>query len=44
MNIRALHTPCHTVGSVCYMIEDKADDQKRAVFTGDTMFVGKHVG
>jgi glyoxylase-like metal-dependent hydrolase (beta-lactamase superfamily II) len=32
--IRVLHTPGHTQGHVCYHVED-------AVFTGDTLFVGK---
>lgn len=31
--IRVLHTPGHTEGSVCYIIED-------AIFTGDTLFAG----
>ena len=31
MDIRVMHTPGHTAGSVCYFVGD-------AVFTGDTMF------
>lgn len=31
-NVRALHTPGHTSGSVCYVLNDAA------VFTGDTLF------
>jgi len=31
--IRVLHTPGHTEGSVCYIIED-------CIFTGDTLFEG----
>lgn len=33
----ALHTPCHTQDHICYYFEDGAD---RAVFTGDTLFIG----
>ena len=33
----ALHTPCHTQDSICYFAEDGDD---RAVFTGDTLFIG----
>ena len=35
--MRALHTPCHTQDSICYFFEDGND---RAVFTGDTLFIG----
>lgn len=31
--VRVLHTPGHTIGSVCYIIEN-------SVFTGDTLFEG----
>ena len=31
MTFRTLHTPGHTAGSVCYLLEDK-------LFTGDTLF------
>lgn len=37
ITIRALHTPCHTQDSICYLFEDGED---RAVFTGDTLFIG----
>jgi len=37
IKIRALHTPCHTQDSICYLFEDGND---RAVFTGDTLFIG----
>jgi hydroxyacylglutathione hydrolase len=35
--VTALHTPCHTQDSICYFMEDGND---RAVFTGDTLFIG----
>jgi glyoxylase-like metal-dependent hydrolase (beta-lactamase superfamily II) len=34
LSVRVLHTPGHTRGSVCYLIEDQA------LFTGDTLFAG----
>jgi glyoxylase-like metal-dependent hydrolase (beta-lactamase superfamily II) len=34
MYVRALHTPGHSPGSVCYLIDD-------ALFSGDTLFVGE---
>lgn len=37
IKVKALHTPCHTQDSICYLFEDGND---RAVFTGDTLFVG----
>ncbi len=38
MTVQALHTPGHTVGSVCYLITEK--DGGRYLFTGDTLFAG----
>lgn len=35
--MKALHTPCHTQDSICYLFEDGND---KAVFTGDTLFIG----
>lgn len=35
VTLRALHTPGHTWGSVCYLVPDL-----RTVFTGDTLFAG----
>jgi len=37
IKVTALHTPCHTQDSICYFLEDGED---RAVFTGDTLFIG----
>ena len=34
LTIRVIHTPGHTLDSVCYLVAD-------ALFTGDTLFVGK---
>jgi len=33
LSIRVLHTPGHTIGSCCYLVED-------AIFTGDTLMKG----
>ena len=35
--MKALHTPCHTQDSICYYFQD---GDQRAVFTGDTLFIG----
>jgi hydroxyacylglutathione hydrolase len=37
ITVTALHTPCHTQDSICYFLED---GNQRAVFTGDTLFIG----
>lgn len=37
IKVKALHTPCHTQDSICYFFEDGND---KAVFTGDTLFIG----
>jgi len=37
IKVKALHTPCHTQDHICYLFEDVND---RAVFTGDTLFIG----
>lgn len=37
ITVTALHTPCHTQDSVCFYAED---GDQRAVFTGDTLFIG----
>lgn len=41
IKVKALHTPCHTQDSICYLFEDGND---KAVFTGDTLFIGGIVG
>jgi hydroxyacylglutathione hydrolase len=43
LKVRALHTPCHTRGHMMYYFTDleaPADEVSRAVFTGDTVFIG----
>lgn len=37
--LRVLHTPGHTMESVCYLLIDEKG-KEHAVFTGDTLFVG----
>ncbi|KAL9119957.1 MAG: hypothetical protein Q9187_003486 [Circinaria calcarea] len=37
ISVKALHTPCHTQDSICWLMEDGDD---RVVFTGDTLFIG----
>ncbi|MCJ1337970.1 Cytoplasmic glyoxalase II [Bachmanniomyces sp. S44760] len=37
ISVKALHTPCHTQDSICWLMEDGND---RIVFTGDTLFIG----
>ena len=39
LKIKALYTPCHTNGSLCYHVTAK-QDKSGALFSGDTMFVG----
>lgn len=38
IKVKAIYTPGHTVGSVCYLITEKEGD--RYLFTGDTLFAG----
>ena len=47
IKVTALHTPCHTQDSICWYMEDTSsstnsppEQPKRAVFTGDTLFIG----
>ena len=37
ISVKALHTPCHTQDSICWLMED---GNERVVFTGDTLFIG----
>ena len=37
--LKVLHTPGHTMESVCYLLKDESG-KDYAVFTGDTLFVG----
>lgn len=37
IQVKSVHTPCHTQDSICFMMEDGG---KKAVFTGDTLFIG----
>ncbi|KAI0998809.1 hypothetical protein K3495_g9387 [Podosphaera aphanis] len=37
ISVTALHTPCHTQDSICWLLEDI---KGRVVFTGDTLFHG----
>ncbi|KAK3592767.1 hypothetical protein CHS0354_003202 [Potamilus streckersoni] len=39
LSIQCLFTPCHTLGHMCYFIQDEGSEQP-AVFTGDTLFIG----
>ena len=38
ISLRAIHTPGHTMESTCFVLNVK--DQPKAVFTGDTLFLG----
>jgi hydroxyacylglutathione hydrolase len=37
--IRVLHTPGHTMESVCYLLVNE-EGKEEAIFTGDTLFIG----
>ncbi len=39
LTIKALHTPGHTPESTTYLLRDESG-RKRAIFTGDTLFIG----
>ncbi|WP_439129379.1 MBL fold metallo-hydrolase [Polaribacter sp.] len=39
ITISVLHTPGHTMESVCYLLKDK-DGKNHALFSGDTLFLG----
>lgn len=41
LRIEALHCPCHTSGSLSYVVhDDREDPSEQAIFTGDTLFLG----
>ena len=37
VSVQTIFTPGHTAGSACYLVTDK---EKKALFTGDTLFAG----
>ncbi|KAL9060413.1 MAG: hypothetical protein Q9206_001033 [Seirophora lacunosa] len=37
ISVTALHTPCHTQDSICWLM---VDGDEKVVFTGDTLFIG----
>jgi len=39
LTIKVLHTPGHTMESVCYLLNDE-DGKETALFSGDTLFIG----
>lgn len=39
INIKAIHTPGHTLESTCWLLLDE-NHQEHALFTGDTLFIG----
>ncbi len=39
ISFEVLHTPGHTIESVCYLLKDE-NEKPHAIFTGDTLFVG----
>ena len=39
LTIKVLHTPGHTMESVCYLLLDE-NQQPKALFSGDTLFIG----
>ena len=40
LEVRALHTPCHTRGHVCFLVTRSNGDGAPVLFSGDTLFVG----
>jgi glyoxylase-like metal-dependent hydrolase (beta-lactamase superfamily II) len=47
--LRALNTPGHTAGSMCFRVESKSASEKGILITGDTLFINscwgsKHCG
>lgn len=39
VTIKAIHTPGHTLESICYLVTDEAGKQ-HGILTGDTLFIG----
>ncbi len=39
LEVRAIHTPVHTLESTCYLLTDE-EGNAHCIFTGDTLFVG----
>lgn len=40
LRVQAIHNPCHTTGSLSYVIhDDNMEATEQAVFTGDTLFM-----
>ena len=37
ITVKALHTPCHTQDSICWLMDD---GKEKVIFTGDTLFIG----
>mgnify|MGYP001180861860 FL=1 len=40
LKIRAIHTPGHTLGHLCYAVYEKGEQSPYLVFTGDCLFTG----
>lgn len=40
LNVQCLFTPCHTTGHICYFVAPPEEGEVKAVFTGDTLFLG----
>ncbi|XP_011553615.3 hydroxyacylglutathione hydrolase, mitochondrial isoform X2 [Plutella xylostella] len=40
LNVQCLFTPCHTTGHICYFVTPPEEGEVKAVFTGDTLFLG----
>jgi hydroxyacylglutathione hydrolase len=41
LEVQVLHTPGHTSDAICLYFSGESESEGRAVFTGDTLFVGK---